>query len=177
MTIAAVHEVFGACSVWWGLAANSVVEIGYTHDGVRMSIDPRWGDIQSDDFGGADGPPADSQFLGGTATLTVELTKYVEANTEALSTFNAGSVTLGTFGSDTGTLVRGSSASGVLVLTTGTDGQSLVSGDLTFPVTFLRGGQEVNRGTKFSTFNASWEAWVGITAGSPNKVLYTVTQP
>lgn len=174
MTIAAIHNVFGgACSVWWGVSAGTVKEIGFSVDGVVMRIDPKWGDILSDDYGGAGGVPSDSQFLGATATLTADMPKYVAANTDELSSFLSTAPT-GTKGvlAPIGTLVRSSVIDGVLVLTDGVDGATPVTGDhvITFPVAFLRVAQEVNKGTKFSTYIAGWEAWVD---ESTKTILYT----
>jgi len=179
--MAVKHLVFGACSVWWGPEGGTLVKVGYSRDGVSIRIEPRWGDIQSDDFGGEGGVPADSQFLGASATITAELTKYEDGTqasggsgggvTSNLSSFINAASTLGTM-PGLGTLVRGTALEGELVLTTGASGEVPVSGDhvITFTNSFLRGAQEVNKGTKYSTYIASWEAWANTASG---QVLFT----
>lgn len=176
-----LHQVFGACSVLWGTSGSETL-IGFSRDGVSIRIEPRWGDIQSDDYGGDGGVPSDSQFLGATATITAELTKYDDVTTAgALITSKLGSfvksgatgLTAGTLGSTAagiGTLVRGTDIEGTLILTTGTL-PSPASGDrqMTFETAFLRGAQEVNKGTKYSTYIVSWEAWANSATG---QVLY-----
>ena len=123
-------------------------DIGFTRDGVRIRVEPRWGDVFSDDWGGEGGAPADTQILGSIAIVTLELTKYDIGNVQGLTSFNktpnAGLI------DPPGTLTRQESKFGTLVLT----GSKEV---WTFTVAFPREAYEVNKGTKFSRLIMEFE--------------------
>ncbi len=127
------------------------VQLGYSRDGAQIRIEPRWIDIPSDDYGGASGAPADAQLVGAIATINCDLTKYEASAVRALSAFVAGGTagTLPAFG----TLMRQGNQYATLLL----DG---VNEDVTFTVAFPRQPQEVNKGTRFSTYMLGFEAWV-----------------
>lgn len=119
------------------------VDLGYSRDGITIRLDPRWHEIFSDDFGGAEGAPADVQLLGATGTVIADLTKYSKSDVEALTAF----VAAGTVGilPPLGTLVRQEARFAAL----------LISGDnesWSFPMAFPGEAQEVNKGTKKSTY-------------------------
>ena len=124
--------------------------LGYTRDGVRIRIEPRWGDIFSDDWGGEGGAPADTQILGEIATVTLDFTKYDKAFVQQLTSFSKN----GTVGKlpAIGTLIRQQTEYAILVLAGSIE-------TWTFPVAFPREAYEVNKGTKFSTANVGFECW------------------
>jgi len=151
------HNVAGFVTVTY-----NAVQLGYSRDGVQIRIEPKWIDIPSDDYGGASGAPADAQLVGAIATVTADLTKYDKAFTRALTGFNKAG-TVGTL-PVLGTLMRQESEFAVLLL----DG---VNEDWTFSTAIMRQAQEVNKGTKFSTFMLGWECWINNTTA---RLLFTV---
>jgi len=155
--VAIEHVVAGAVTVKYGS-----ITLGYSRDGVSIRIEPRWGDIASDDWGGAGGAPADTQLLGATAAITADLTKYDAAACRKLTAFEKG----GTAGvlPQLGTLIRQDTEFDVLDL----DG---LNEDWTFNQAFMRQAVEVNKGTKYSTFLVGWECWLDDTTA---RVLFTI---
>lgn len=151
------HEVAGPVLVKFNSAS-----LGYTRDGAQIRIEPRWIDVPSDDYGGASGAPADAQLVGAICTVHCDLTKYDKAEVHKLSAFQkAGTAgTLPVYGS----LMRQGSLYATLLL----DG---VNEDWTFSVAIIRMAQEVNKGTRFSTFVCGFECWVDAAA---TRVLFTI---
>lgn len=152
------HVVAGPVAVSFAGTA-----LGFTRDGVDIRYDPRWGDIFSDDFGGAGGAPADTQLLGATASVTCEFTKYDAAEVEKLNSW----ITGGVAGKlpDFGTLIRQNAKTATLLL----------AGSLkiyTFLTAFPREPQPVNVGTKFSTYLVQFECWV---TSAADRTIVSVT--
>lgn len=54
----------------------TLTELGRTRNGVTVSYEHFWHDVPGDEFGGDDGPPIDSQWLGSIARIRCEFTKY-----------------------------------------------------------------------------------------------------
>ena len=158
MTI--LHQVAGPVIVTY-----NTVQIGYSRDGVTIRIEPKWGDIFSDDFGGAGGAPADTQLLGAIASVTADFPKYDQTEAHKLTAFEKA----GTAGvlPQLGTLIRQESEYAVLLL----DGKNE---DWSFPVAFMRQPIEVNKGTKFSTLVCGWECWINDTSA---RLIFTHTVP
>lgn len=154
------HVVAGPVIV----TANSV-QLGYSQDGVSIRIEPRYGDIHSDDWAGVGGAPADTQLLGAIATVTADLTKYERAECVKLTSFEkagaAGTLPV------LGTLIRQDDEFFQLDL----DG---VNEDWAFSVAFCRQAIEVNKGTKYSTFLVGFECWLSTTAA---RELFTIATP
>lgn len=152
------HEVAGPVKVVF----NSI-DLGYTRDGVQVSIEPKWIEIPSDDWGGQAGAPSDIQLVGAIATITLELTKYVKAEVEKLTSFTSGGTafTLPTFG----TLMKQGSKTAALLLDGAND-------NLTFPVAFPKRAHEFNKGTKFTTYMLGFEAHLDAAA---TRVLCNIT--
>jgi hypothetical protein len=140
------HVNSGPCTVLFNSAA-----LGFSQDGAQISYDARWGDIFSDDWGGAGGAPADTQLLGLVGSVNVDLTKYDAAEVEKLASFIAGGD--GKTLPPLGTFIRQDSKFASLVL----DGTNKV---YTFATAFPRQPQSLNAGTKFSTFNLHFEFWL-----------------
>lgn len=143
------HVVAGPVNVTF-----ASTQLGYTRDGARIRLEPKWADIQSDDYGGAGGAPSDAQILGVVGYVTCELTKYEASVLRKLTGFgevyaSATAGTLPTFG----TLQRQESKTGILLL----DG---VNEDWTFNVAFVRQAIELNKGTRFTTAMVGFECWV-----------------
>jgi hypothetical protein len=129
-------------------------QLGYTRDGAKIRVEPKYGDVKSDDYGGEGGAPSDSQMLGAEAFVTCELTKYEAAQCNKLTAFGQtlAAATAGALAAF-GTLMRQGSKTGTLLL----DG---VNEDWTFSVAFCHEAIEVNKGTKFTTFMCGFRCWV-----------------
>lgn len=84
--------VSGFCTVSFG-DTGDLVALGISRDGVRYRIEPHMARIDSDDFGGADGPPCDEQIFGASAIINVEFTKYEQLQMEKLTSFDGGTTT------------------------------------------------------------------------------------
>lgn len=158
--MAILHRVAGPVIITY-----NTVQLGYSRDGVNIRIEPRWGDIQSDDYGGQGGAPADTQLLGAIATVTAEMTKYDQTEAHRLTAFEKA----GTAGvlPQLGTLIRQELEYATLLL----DGKNE---DWTFAVAFMRQPIEVNKGTKFSTLVCGWECWINNTT---NRQLFAHAVP
>lgn len=141
-------EVAGPVAVQY---QTSPVTLGYTRDGVNVTIEPRWIEIMSDDYGGQNGAPADAQLVGATARIQCEFVKYDKALVHALTAFAAGGTafTLAALG----TLTRQGSKLAPLVLNGANE-------DWTFAQAFPKTGQDFNKGTRYSTYNVGFEAWI-----------------
>lgn len=130
--------------------ANSA-ELGYTRDGVRVSLEPRMLDVPCDQHGGEAGAPSDVQLMGGVARITCEFTKYDKTQLDALTSFVRGGQTgvLPPFG----TLMKqdGKTVSLTLAGTNET---------LTFNTAFVRQPIETNKGTRYSALTVIFEAHV-----------------
>lgn len=145
--MANVHVVAGRVLV--SFAGN---ELGFSQDGAIITYTARFGDIFSDDWGGAGGAPADSQLLGMTGSVTLDMTKYDASEVQKLAAFSTGGPADGDLPAF-GTLMRQDSKTGSLVLT----GTNKV---YTFATAFPREPQSLNAGTKFSTYNLQFEFWM-----------------
>lgn len=144
---------------------SSYSELGTTRDGVSLTSDGYFIDVHNDENGGEAGPPIEIQFVGETAKIRIELTKYdptVAANLEdhcysgsagvvapagtlmfASSTIQVGNNNYGAIGIKISCLTPAPSAGG----SAGGAG-SVVR---TYRRCVLHDAVEVNRGTKFCT--------------------------
>ena len=141
------HIVAGPVTVSY----NSV-GLGFTQDGAIITYTPFFGDIHSDDWGGAGGAPADTQLLGTIASVALDMTKYDVAAVQALAAFSKGGGADGDIPAF-GTLIRQEGKFATLVL----------AGSIktyTFLTAFPREPQSLNAGTKFSTFTLHFEMWL-----------------
>lgn len=153
-----VHFRSGPCIVVW----NSV-ELGYTEDGVRMRIEPRYADVHSDNMGGLAGVPSDTQLLGAIAIVTTLFSKYVKAELDKLTSFEKA----GTAGQlpEIGTFIKQDSEYAALELR-GT------KEEITFDTAFLRQGQEMNVGTNAKKYAVGFECWL---TSSCTRTLFAIT--
>ena len=153
MPFAPVHFTTGPVVPTWN--AN---QLGYCEDGVQISVFPKYADIYSDDMGGREGVPTDSQFLGATAAIRMLFTKYNKTFMDNLSCFTQTALTSNAKGlmPVLGSFVRQDSLGAVLLLTA-------VNEQLSFATTFLRGGWEINSGTRYRRYILDFEAWLNQT--------------
>lgn len=154
MTFAPVHFTTGPVVPYW-----NAVQLGYCEDGVQVSVFPRFSEIFSDDMGGREGVPTDSQFLGATASIRLILTKYVKDKCDLLSSFSqaalASNINKGVM-PVLGSFVRQDGLAAALVL-------SGVNESLSFATAFVRGNYEINSGTKYRRYVVELEAWLNQT--------------
>lgn len=157
MPFAPIHFTSGPVVVTW-----NAIQLGFSEDGARISVIPRYSEIPSDDFGGREGYPTDAQFMGAIASIQLPLTKYVKSVCDALSRFNAAGVVASPVAGNhgllppIGTFVRQDSLAASLLL----DG---VNEDITFATAFLRQNFEINSGTKWRTYMVGFECWMNQT--------------
>lgn len=153
MPFAPVHFTTGPVVPTWN--AN---QLGYCEDGVQISVIPKYADIYSDDMGGREGVPTDSQFLGATATIRLLLTKYNKTYCDNLSCFSQSALTSNAKGlmPVLGSFVRQDGLSALLLL-------AGVNEQLSFATAFLRGGWEINSGTRSRRYICDFEAWLSQT--------------
>jgi len=138
-------QVFGPALIKLGEAP-----LGYTRTGAAIRGKAVFQDVPGDENGGEQGPPIDIQYLGETAVIRLELTKYDPAiAAKALARLKDG--TEGTTGVS-GTLMFGSDKTSSLTLSP-ISGQAMV-----FPRGLLRGDWELTRGTRYSTLAREFEA-------------------
>jgi hypothetical protein len=170
MPFAPVHFTTGPVVPSWN--AN---QLGYCEDGVQIQIFPRWADIFSDDMGGREGVPTDSQFLGATASIRLLLTKYNKTLCDSLSCFTQAALTSGAKGlmPVLGSFARQDSLAATLLLTG-------VNENISFATAMLRGNYEINSGTKYRRYVVDFEAllnqtdYTAITSAQTRR-LYTLT--
>lgn len=60
-------------------AAQTLVDLGYTRNGVDVTTQPYFIDVPGDANGGDQGPPIDIQYLGEIAHIRLELTSWDSA--------------------------------------------------------------------------------------------------
>lgn len=165
MPFAPVHFASGPCVITW----NSI-QLGYSEDGVKISIQPFHDAVHSDDFGGRAGTPADEQLLGGIATIDLEATKYVKAEFDKLTSFQPGGVA-GRF-PPVGTFMRQDAKFAPLILTG-------VNDTFTFAIAYLRRAFEANSGTRYRRYMVGWRAAIDQTdyttlSTFQNRTLFTI---
>lgn len=133
-------------------------QLGYCEDGVQISLFPRYADIFSDDMGGREGVPTDSQFLGATASVRLLLTKYNKTYCDNLSCFSQGALTTNDKGlmPALGSFVRQDGLGAALLL-------AGVNESISFATAFVRGNYEINSGTKFRRYILDFECWLNQT--------------
>lgn len=169
MPFAPVHFTTSAAVVNFGPSAGT--DLGFSEDGVRITLTPFFDNVHSDDFGGRAGPPSDSQLLGGIATIDVDFTKYVKAELDKLSSYQVGGEA-GLF-PHVGKFVRQDSLASILRITCKNE-------ILTFAEAYLKRNYEINSGTKYRTYRVGWEAWMAkpdytAMALAQTRRLFTIT--
>ena len=178
-------QVEGPAYVYLNLGANGAfVQVGWTRDGVMFTPEAYWAEIKSDDNGGEGGPPTELEYLGETSRIRCEMIKYDYSNTLILETrlngkwgYNnypevtgpgGGFVANGAVGQVgfPGTLVFANAFSFALAINylgVNTFGAQQLTQSYpywrVYPRCVPRHALEVNKGTKFSTFVAEFEAY------------------
>jgi hypothetical protein len=144
-------HVSGKATIWVDTGASHALEdLGITQDGVELTFQAYALDVPTDEDGGTDGPPTDVQWLGETAQIRLQLTKWDAAIGDKVAArirgFNPGAQgTPGTLWITSGRYFR------LLVLP--------VITPINFPCVVFREPIEINKGTKFSRFVLSGTAY------------------
>lgn len=129
--------------------ANALEILGTTRNGVEITFEGFFLDVPGDENGGDDGPPIDVQYLGETARIRMELTKWDTAIADKITHRERGG-TAGVVPTAGNLQFQGSKSYRLLINT--------VSVPFNFPRTIIRMPIEINRGTKFSTLVIEGEA-------------------
>lgn len=179
-------NVAGLTIAWLkGLGEETWHMFGSTRDGVVITPEAYFLDVKNDDHGGEAGPPAEVQYLGETARIRLELTKFDLALSERIEARLAGVGAPGTQPTISGGTTTGTTAASIPVSPVGNPGTLMFAGNQTwqlglqfcgvpkygtttgsaiaeagrlYPVVMPRHGVEINKGTKFSTFIVEFEA-------------------
>lgn len=160
--MAATINVAGASPVYVDTGSAHALELlGYTADGCEIDFPGYFLDVPVDDHGGESGDPADVQYMGDTARIQLNLTKWDEAVADKIRPrLYGGSVgVVGTRGS----LMIGGALTYRLLINSPTRPYN-------FPVVIFRDAHRINKGTKYST-------WVngGVAYPNASSVLYNAT--
>lgn len=147
------HFTSGPVVPCFGVSANDLVKLGYSEDGIKMLVTPYFDNIPSDDFGGRGGPPSDAQILGAIATIDLELSKYVKADVDRLSSFQVAANAIAGVLPPIGKFVRQDGLGGVLKLIG-------INDSYLFDFAYLRRNYEINTGTKWRKYILGFEAWM-----------------
>lgn len=146
----AAIQVAGAARIFVDIA-GTMTELGYTRNGAEVTKEAQWLDVPGDVNGGDEGPPIDIQFLGETARVRLELTKWnPDAAAILMKRSKDAAVTAGT-PMDAGTLMFASNAMRLCILAE--------NNPRNFPRAIPRQPVEINRGTKFSTLVCEFECY------------------
>ena len=133
--------------------ADALETLGYSVDGVEVSEQAYWHDVHGDEHGGTAGPPIDTQYLGRTVRIRMELSKFdrdvarkiqgrVKSARANYSKVESAHIGLLAFQDDEATRVLLESS----------------SNPLNFPVCIPRRAIETGEGTKYSTLLVEFEA-------------------
>lgn len=141
--MAAQFHVAGPCEILVGAEGGvTTTSLGYSRNGVDVRIDGYYEDVPCDTDGGDRGPPADVNFMGESATIRLELTKWDSALAESITPRVNGAVA----GVPAGP--------GVLF---GQDGKAFrlivlpTTPGFDFKRAIVRGAVEINKGSRYST--------------------------
>ena len=150
----AAVQVAGLATIKVGTGdGGSLDTLGYTRDGAQITYEAYSVDVPGDEFGGDEGPPIDIQYLGETARIRLEMTKYDSSVKDKLEDRLLGE-NAGTPGTP-GTLLFADSKTVRLAIDTANDNP-----DRNFPrATLVKTPIEVNKGTKYSTLILEFVAY------------------
>jgi hypothetical protein len=160
--MAVAVNVDGSTLVKFGLTGD-LKDLGYTRNGVDVTLEGYFVDIPGDQNGGDDGPPVDVQYLGEIARVRAELTKYDTAI--ALTIYER-------FPASAAGVPVNAAASSLLMANNQHRELQLNSTarTMTFGAAFPRSPVEINKGTKFSTLVCEFECHAHDLG-----VVYTIT--
>lgn len=148
---------YGAALIRIAAGSDSLADLGYSADGVRITHRGYWLDVPSDREGGEAGPPRDVQFMGVEADIYCELTEFDQTQADKIMALLPG-YTLGTWAdSSIGTLVRTGSNLTYRVLVNST------TVPFNYPTCVIRDAYEINKGTRHARliFTAKAYRWGG----------------
>lgn len=131
-------------------ASHALETLGYTRDGAEVRLEGRYLDVPSDDAGGEAGPPTNVQYLGETAVIRLELTKFDPTVADKVQRLYG--QLLGKPGTP-GTLMFSDAGGYTFRLVIASP-----ETPLNFPRCFLRDAVEVNKGTRFCRLLMVFEA-------------------
>jgi len=149
MAIAIVVAGLSTIKVGTG-SADALEDLGYTRDGVILRHDGYFAEVKCDDYGGEAGPGCDLQYMGETAQITLELTKWDATIAQKLLSRHKGG-TAGTIPTAGTLMLAGNKYFRLLVSNT-----NLIRN---YPYVIFRDPIELNAGTKFSTLRLEGTAW------------------
>ena len=157
-------NVAGLATIKAGTGASGALEsLGYTMDGARITSEGYTTNVPGDQNGGDEGPPVEIQYLGETARVRLEMTKWdtaVQAKLEAR--FKGG--TAGTPPTAGSLMFAGGGYFRLLIHSPATPRNFICASLLKQPI-------EINKGTKFSRLVLEFECYKDPTTG----VLYNST--
>ena len=163
-------NVYGVAEVDVAIDRSTFNCLGTTRDGVGITTDGYFIEVHNDENGGDAGPPVEIQYVGETAKIRVELTKYDPAVAATLEDHFSNSGTPGT-PATTGTLMFAASTVQPSVGSGGACAIKIKCAGITpnivrtYTLCVIRDAVEVNRGTKFSTFVLTFTAYKDPTSG------------
>lgn len=150
--MAVTVQVAGLATIKIALApGTSLLTLGFTVDGARITTEGHAINIPGDENGGDEGPPVDIQYLGETARVRLELTKFdATVATMLEARFSGG--TAGMPPTAGGLVFAGSGFFRLLVHSPTTP--------MNFPCAVLvRTPVEINKGTKYSRMVCEFECY------------------
>lgn len=136
-------QVAGLATIYVS-SGTGISALGITRDGVNITFNGFFLDVPTDASGGEAGPPADKQFMGSTARIRCEFTKYDESVAAVVRSRSSSTLTDGTFLSVGELMIQGGYTSRLVV--------NSPTQPYNFPVVMFDEPQEINKGTKFSTY-------------------------
>ena len=147
----AAIQVAGAATIKVDTGSVNALEIlGWTADGAHIDFEGFFLDVPTDENGGESGPPADIQYLGETARIRLELTKW-DTTVEDKITSRVRGTSAGVVATPGTLLIGGGLTTRLLILTT--------ARPINFPVCVFREPIEINKGTKYSRLVISATAY------------------
>lgn len=148
--------------------ANTFVDLGYTRDGVTITFNGFFVDVPTDADGGESGPPSDVQFMGMSANIRIEATKFDPAVMAMCRMRISGSGVEGVPGAP---VDAATPSGGFQAIATGAIGQLMLGGSNAFkllmnnvydPYLFLnafpRDANDKNVASKYTTDHMEWFA-------------------
>jgi hypothetical protein len=154
-------NVYGNAVIQVALDRSTYAELGTTRDGVGITSDGYFIDVKNDENGGDAGPPVEIQFLGETARIRCELTKFEPILATRLED-HCQSAAPGQ-PADAGTLLFANAANGSTI-NVGQGGACAVrivttNKTRTYGLCVIHDAVELNRSTKFTTFVVTFTAY------------------
>ncbi len=121
--------------------SNALESLGYTRDSAEIRLEARYEELKSDDMGGEQGPPGDLNYLGESATVRLELTKWDTVVADKVVARLYGG-TAGMPGAPGTEMIEGAKTFRLLIHST--------NNPMNFPRAILYGAVEINKGTRHS---------------------------